>query len=512
MKIIRIILLSLFALGLIVLTAVFVFYQTFDTDRYLLQIARSASTALGRPVSITAAGLGISSTGITLNAGPVSVADDSDFTSQPFIKIDRIIISVDLKGLIFQHKIQITDILLQSPQVHFIRSVDGRLNVQSIFQEGGFIDQRSKPKDMLHAPLDPSFGRGLGMVPKVIHNSPLKDSALIQALPVKSIRIQDASISFIDQNQMFPLNVWLTEANLKINDFSLSNPFPLSFSACILSKVSNVHASSLVFLDLSRRSVQLSDLKVDMDLSRLDLETLKGISPGISEGSIIENMAGKIQLNIAHMDINPAKDPVVNGEISVTGGVIRHFNIIKTILSHVLGVLDGLGVSIDHVLSSSLRDQSSLENTLIDKAEAKFLYHDKILFIDESTIQTNIFEFSAKGTIDRESNLDMRTVLHFNADLSEGLARELEGLKYLYDDTGRIAVGASLRGVIPHLKYKPDKDFRKKSKKMLMEEGGNILGALLGGGSVSPQSSDPALDQSKKAKKKFKNFLKSILQ
>jgi hypothetical protein len=46
------------------------------------------------------------------------------------------------------------------------------------------------------------------------------------------------------------------------------------------------------------------------------------------------------------------------------------------------------------------------------------------------------------------------------------------------DDSKRITVDASLKGVIPHLKYKPNKDFRKKSKKALIEEGGNILGIL----------------------------------
>ena len=78
---------------------------------------------------------------------------------------------------------------------------------------------------------------------------------------IKSIRIQDASISFIDQSQSMPLDIWLTNINGNINDFSMSQPFRLSLDASLYSNVPNVP------LDLSKRSVQISDLKLHMDLS-----------------------------------------------------------------------------------------------------------------------------------------------------------------------------------------------------------------------------------------------------
>jgi uncharacterized protein involved in outer membrane biogenesis len=132
MKIIRITFFSLLALSLVVCTAIFIFFQTFDTDQYLPQIVQKASLALGRPVSIAGLGLGLSEQGITLDAGPLIVADDPAFTSQPFIKVDKVRLSLDLMSLIFQRKIHITEILLQSPQIHFIRSQDGNINARSI--------------------------------------------------------------------------------------------------------------------------------------------------------------------------------------------------------------------------------------------------------------------------------------------------------------------------------------------------------------------------------------------
>jgi hypothetical protein len=153
------------------------------------------------------------------------------------------------------------------------------------------------------------------------------------------------------------------------------------------------------------------------------------------------------------------------------------------------------------------------QDTVIEKAEAKFSFHDKAVFIDDSLIKTNIFELTAKGSVDQGLNMDMQTMLHLNGDVTAALVNEFDGLKYLMDDSKRIAIDASLKGVIPHLKYKPSKDFRKKSKRVLIEEGGNILGALLGGGQTSSQNqTTTSQDTGKKTKVNFKNIFKNILQ
>ena len=133
MKIVRIIFFTLLALSLIVCAGIFIFFKTFNTDQYLPQITQKASFALGRPVSITGVGLGFSLRGITLDAGPVTIADDPDFTTQPFIKVDRVRVSLDLRALILRREIHITDILLQSPRIHFIRSQEGNFNCSSVF-------------------------------------------------------------------------------------------------------------------------------------------------------------------------------------------------------------------------------------------------------------------------------------------------------------------------------------------------------------------------------------------
>ena len=436
MKIIRIIFFSLLALSLIVCTGIFIFFETFDTDQYLPQITKKASLVLGRQVSVGGVGLGFSLRGITLDAGPVTIADDVGFTTQPFIKVDRVRISLDLRSFILQREIHITDILLQSPRIHFIRSQEGNINIRSIGQAKRSADEAESlrsPSSSDHRGdnrvLIPDTRRSSVLLPDTRRSSGQRP-IIRRNDTIKSIQIQDASISFIDQNQAMPLDVWLLNINANLNDFSLSKPFRLSFDA-----------SPLVF---------------------------KAISPEMPDSPIFKNITGVVQLNMAHLEIGASGDFEANGDIVITGGVIKNLNIIKTVLSHMLGVFGGMGYI----------DKLGAQDTVIEKAEAKFSFHDKTVFIDDFLIQTNIFEFTAKGSVDQGLNMDMQTMLHLNGDISAALVNELDGLKYLMDDSKRIAIDASLKGVIPHLKYKPNKDFRKKSKKALIEEGGNILGSL----------------------------------
>ena len=397
MKFIRIIILSLLALGLVACAAIFILFQTFDPDQYLPQIVKKSSSALGRPVSVEHLGLGLSSRGITLDAGPVIIADDASFTAQPFIQIDRIRVSVDLRSLILQRRVNITGILLQSPRVHFIRSQEGDFNVRSI-----------GPKKVTD-----TFFPGVPASPKgeVISDRKVgTDTTFFIKTSVCPyfIKIQDASISYIDQDQTFPMDIWLTD----------------------------IQASTRISLDISNNSISITNLNLKTDLSRLDIKWPKDNLP-------FKDIAGDVQFNMAHLDIGGSESPTGNGDVIITGGIIKDFNIIKTLLSHTLG---GFGGNIDGILNGKLKNNLGADDTIIDNAHAQFSLHDKAFFIDDSVVQTNIFELTAKGSVDQGSNMDLQTMLHLNNDLSTALVNELDGLKYLMDDSKRIAIGASLKG------------------------------------------------------------------
>ncbi len=456
MRFLRLLFSVLLALVLIASMGIFILFQTFDTDKYLSQFTQKATLALGRPVSIGHVGLGLSSqSGITLDLGPFKIMDDQGFTSQPFIQIDRVRVSLDLGSLIFRRDIRITGIGLESLRLHFIRARNGDLNARSIVQANRFSGDAVKQGEGLHvAPVS-----NIPSVPKAGPGTKLNG--------IRLIKIQDAAVSFIDQNDHFPLDIWLTGIDLDLQNVSSTGSFPISFDASLYRDIPNVHASAILSFDPSKRTVGISDLRLNMDLSKLDIVRLKGISPQMQNSTVLKDISGVVQLNVAHLEMDASGNLTADGDIGITGGVIKNFNIVKMILSHSLGNFGGIEGNIDDLLNGQLKDKLGAQDTVIERAEAQFSIHDKTIFIDDSLIKTDIFELTAKGSVGQGLNVDMQTMLHLNNDVSAALVNDLEGLKFLCDDSKRIAIGASLKGVIPHLKYKPDKDFKKKSRESL---------------------------------------------
>ncbi|MDE2027587.1 MAG: AsmA family protein [Candidatus Omnitrophica bacterium] len=369
MKIIKILLSVLLGLVLIAVTALFIFLQTFDLDRYFPQFDQKASVALGRRVSVGHAGIGLSWKGMTLDLGPVTVGDDPAFTRQPFVKIDRVSVAVDWKSLIYHREFRAVEIILRSPQIHFIVDEQGKINARSLGAFGNHFSHHA-------GPVPPVVPAKMGGGSRAVFKNDL------QGLMQIPITIQDGAISFIDQNPRNYLDIWTT-------------------------------------------------------------------------------------------GVNGTLEP---GHVLITGAVIKNFNIIKILLSRALG--NFVGGHIDNLLNVP---QLSMPDTFIDKAEVRFSLPPQAVSIDDFLIRTNILELRAHGLIDQELNTDMQTVVHINQDISAGLIDQFGGLKYLTDGSRCIALQASLTGRIPHLRYKLSKDFRKMERKALVEEGVNILGALLGG-------------------------------
>jgi hypothetical protein len=418
-KAVRIVFLWILALSLVAAMAVFIFFQVFDPDQYFAPLLKKASSSLGRPVSIGTMGLGLSLQGITLDAGPLVIADDPDFTSQPFVKVDKVRVSFDWKKLIFEHRMDVTRILVVSPRVHFIRNQNGNFNVRG-FSSSPAVSPSVMTKN---APV-PS----LGVIARSAKGA--TKQSFNNAFTIRSIQIQDGAISYIDQNQNMPFDLWLSGINATVTSLALTEPF---------------------------------EWVSDADVHILDSASFK-------------NIRGRAQLHITHFDISSPETIAATGGIDINGGTIADFNIIEIVISHAMSNF-GIGQN----LSGLLKGPLGAPDTLIENAQTHFSLHEGTLVIDNALVHTNLVEATAKGTIDQGLNTDMQTTLHLNSDVTDSLVGQMPGLKMLCDDSNRIAINASLSGRLPHLKYKPDKDFRKKSRRALMQEGANILGALLGG-------------------------------
>ncbi len=150
------------------------------------------------------------------------------------------------------------------------------------------------------------------------------------------------------------------------------------------------------------------------------------------------------------------------GRLVMTDNVIKNFNVIDVIMSRAFGVTGGL---------DSFIDKDSIHDTIIGRAQAQFAYHDQKLDISHALVKTNVFELSAQGSVDLKGmGVDLQTLLHVNPDISASLVNAFGALRILCDESGRITIDAGLKGNYPRIKYKPSKDFRKKSRNALFRQ------------------------------------------
>ena len=93
-------------------------------------IEQKASAALGRKVEVGDLSLSLFSGG--LSADNLSIADDPQFSSSPFLTAKSVKVGVELMPLIFSKTLNVTDVTIASPQVSLIRNPGGIWNYSTL--------------------------------------------------------------------------------------------------------------------------------------------------------------------------------------------------------------------------------------------------------------------------------------------------------------------------------------------------------------------------------------------
>ncbi len=98
--------------------------------------------SLARKVTIGSAKLSVWSGGLV--AEKATVADDPQFSSQPFIQADSVKIGVEMLPLLLHREVQVRSFLLESPQIQLLRAANGTWNYSTI--GGGETNQNEDTK------------------------------------------------------------------------------------------------------------------------------------------------------------------------------------------------------------------------------------------------------------------------------------------------------------------------------------------------------------------------------
>ena len=139
-KLTKVILTAIAALVVLAVIAAVAFPMFLNADSFRTRIETDLSKSLGRKVSIGKLNLSILSGGLL--AENALIADDPQFSSQPFIQADSVKIGVEVLPLLLHREVIIRSFSLQSPKVQLIRAANGTWNYSSI---GGASTKQPTP-------------------------------------------------------------------------------------------------------------------------------------------------------------------------------------------------------------------------------------------------------------------------------------------------------------------------------------------------------------------------------
>ena len=94
------------------------------------EIEQQASAALGRKVEV--GNLSLSLFSGSLGADNLAIADDPKFSSAPFLTAKSLKVGVEMMPLIMSKTLNVTDVVIDSPQVSLIRNAAGDWNYSTL--------------------------------------------------------------------------------------------------------------------------------------------------------------------------------------------------------------------------------------------------------------------------------------------------------------------------------------------------------------------------------------------
>lgn len=300
-KIIGISLFVIFVLMVIVLFSGFIFLKNLDIKKYKPQIVKAASRALDRAVDFKDIDLLVSiNQGIRLHVKGLSIAENAEFGTDQFVNVQEIDARVDILASVTRRQISIPNIIIRSPQMRIIRSLEGQFNVQRI-----------GPK----ADASGSAAVSMGALP---------------ALLINSLKIENARIMYLDQSVVPPAEFSVTQLTIGVEKFTLDQPFAVSGDAAILTAEKNFSLSTTVQPVLSDSGITITDMNIVMNLGQLPLEELKAL-PVLSAVALPRILEGQLKVKIHQAQISNQGVDHLNTDIFLNNAKVIVENIVPGI-------------------------------------------------------------------------------------------------------------------------------------------------------------------------------------
>jgi AsmA protein len=271
-----------------------------NVNSFRPQIESRLTEALGRPVTVGNLSLSLLSGGV--RADQLSIADDPKFSNAPFIKAKSLKVGVELMPLIFSKQLNVTEFVIDEPEIALLRNQAGVWNFSS-----------------------------LGNSEK---NTPEKSTSTSN-LNVAKLELTDGKIFF----GAIPAKrkpIVYDKVDISMRNFSIGSAFPVTASM-------RLPGGGSVKLDgklgpINTQDVSLSPLQAKLNIEKLDLSQSAFVDPGAGISGLAD-FDGSV---------------VSDGRIAKTNGTLKATNLKLT----PKGASSGRPIEVKYTVEHNLLAQS----------------------------------------------------------------------------------------------------------------------------------------------------------
>ncbi len=276
----------LIAVAVVIVAAIASLPLFINANTFRPQIEKQLTSVLGRPVKL--GDLQLKPFRGVIDAKDLTVADDANFSTAPFITARELRIGISLRPLIFSHELNIRSFELSSPQIQVIRAANGTWNFSSI-------------------------GHAIAVAKAGAGHAAAAGTAPVELAPVPDIKvslveIRDARISASSLPAHGDPTVY-EHVNIAVHDFSFASDFPFDLSA-------DLPAGGTVTVSghagpINRNDAATTPVSAQLSVKGLDPVAAAFLDPGSGVALV------------ADLDLHAASD----GQTLTTNGMVHMVNL-----------------------------------------------------------------------------------------------------------------------------------------------------------------------------------------
>ncbi|MBF0620142.1 MAG: DUF748 domain-containing protein, partial [Candidatus Omnitrophica bacterium] len=171
-------------------------------------------------------------------------------------------------------------------------------------------------------------------------------AAAFPALLIRDIKVTNASLTYIDEALSPRFELSAEHLDLSVRNFSLTDVFDMALKAAVFSSAQDIDAVLHVKLDLLKPGVQLTDVKITIDRSKIQVARLVEALPMLKPVGLKDPLKGVVKITSTEISAGVKGLVALKAEAALENG-----NFLSTLLP----------VELENISAKILLDEKNIE-------------------------------------------------------------------------------------------------------------------------------------------------------